>query len=283
MPLRSTRTEEPRGDSLMEMSGERLIAASRAEVWRALNDPEVLKASIPGCQEIDKTSDTSFTAKVVQKVGPVKATFTGEVELTDIVEGEGYRISGKGKGGAAGGASGGAQVTLADADGGTLLTYEAEAKVTGKIAQLGSRLISGFAKKMADQFFTKFQETVEGPGEESDAAEAQDESASDKSGLEEKIDQIDEASKGVAANIGAAVDSAHERISQELGDLPEMPETLAEAEEKIDTASRDVASNLGEAIDSAHEKLADAAGDLQKTLSEAEPLKKSFWKKLFGG
>ena len=159
----------------MEMSGERQIAASRSEVWAALNDPEVLKACIPGCQELEKTSDTGFTAKVVQKVGPVKATFTGEVELSDIVEGESYTISGKGKGGAAGGASGGAKVTLTDSEGGTLLNYVAEAKVTGKIAQLGSRLIDGFAKKMADQFFTRFQEEVEGPGEqETEMAETGD-------------------------------------------------------------------------------------------------------------
>ena len=127
----------------MEMSGERQIAASRAEVWAARNDPEVLKACIPGCQEMEKSGDNGFTAKVVQKVGPVKATFTGEVELSDIVEGESYTISGKGKGGAAGGASGGAQVSLADSEGGTLLTYTAEAKVTGKIATDGTLHYAG--------------------------------------------------------------------------------------------------------------------------------------------
>ncbi len=321
----------------MEMSGERLIAADRAEVWRALNDPEVLKLCIPGCQEIEKTSDTSFTAKVVQKVGPVKATFTGEVELTDIVEGESYRISGKGKGGAAGGASGGAQVNLADAEGGTQLSYAAEAKVTGKIAQLGGRLIDGFAKKLADQFFATFQETVEGPATMDDAsapdaagtgaaaagavaAAAAVDGATEKSGLEETMSDIDEATKGVAASVGSAVDSAQEKISEHLGDMPgsleeagdrindaskgvaasvgaavdsaqekisehlgDMPGSLEEAEERIDEASKDVAANLGEAIDTAQEKLADAVGDLQETLSEAEPLKKSFWKKLFGG
>jgi carbon monoxide dehydrogenase subunit G len=148
----------------MQMSGERTIAADRATVWTALNDPEVLKACIPGCQEMTKTSDTTFEAKVTQKVGPVRATFTGDVELTDIIAGESYRISGKGKGGAAGGASGGAAVRLDEADGGTKLSYDVDAKVTGKLAQLGSRLIDGFAKKFADDFFDRFKAEVEGPG-----------------------------------------------------------------------------------------------------------------------
>ena len=152
----------------MQMQGERTIRASRDEVWRALNDPEVLMASIQGCESLEKTSETSFEAAVTQKVGPVKARFTGLVELSDIVPGESYTISGEGKGGAAGFAKGGAKVRLEDAaleggETGTLLVYEAEAKVGGKLAQLGSRLIDGFAKKMADDFFTRFQEAVEGP------------------------------------------------------------------------------------------------------------------------
>ncbi|HET7409503.1 MAG TPA: carbon monoxide dehydrogenase subunit G [Paracoccaceae bacterium] len=152
----------------MQMSGERTIAADRAAVWSALNDPEVLKACIPGCQEMTKTSDTTFEAKVAQKVGPVRATFAGEVELTDIVAGESYRIDGKGKGGAAGGASGGAAVRLKDVAEGTKLSYDVDAKVTGKLAQLGGRLIDGFAKKFADDFFDRFKAQIEGP----DAADA---------------------------------------------------------------------------------------------------------------
>ena len=148
----------------MQMSGERTIAADRATVWSALNDPDILKACIPGCQEMEKTSPTSFEAKVTQKVGPVRATFTGEVELTDIEEGHRYRISGKGKGGAAGGASGGAAVRLEEVSDGTKLAYDVDAKVTGKLAQLGSRLIDGFAKKFADDFFDRFKAQVEGPG-----------------------------------------------------------------------------------------------------------------------
>ncbi|MEM9044741.1 MAG: carbon monoxide dehydrogenase subunit G [Pseudomonadota bacterium] len=149
----------------MEMSGERQIAASRKTVWEALNDPEVLKTCIPGCQEMLKEGD-GFSATVKQKVGPVSATFKGAVTLSNVVAGESYTISGEGKGGAAGFAKGGADVALSDQDGGTLLTYKAEAKVGGKIAQLGGRLINGFAKKMADQFFDKFQETVGGPAPE---------------------------------------------------------------------------------------------------------------------
>jgi len=147
----------------MQMSGERIIAADRAAVWAALNDPEVLKACIPGCQEMEKTSDTSFSATVKQKVGPVNATFKGGVELSDIVEGESYRIAGEGKGGAAGFAKGSADVALSDVEEGTKLAYDVDAKVGGKLAQLGSRLIDGFAKKMADQFFDRFKAEVEGP------------------------------------------------------------------------------------------------------------------------
>lgn len=146
----------------MKMQGQRRIKASRSEVWLALNDPEVLKACISGCDELKKTSSTTFEASVVQKVGPMKARFKGEIELSDIVEARSYTISGSGKGGAAGFAKGGAQVHLSDFEGGTLLSYDAEAKVGGKLAQLGNRLIAGFARKMADQFFDRFQEAVEG-------------------------------------------------------------------------------------------------------------------------
>ena len=133
----------------MQMQGERTIDAGRAEVWRALNDAEVLKACIPGCEELEKTSPTSFSATVTQKVGPVKVRFKGAVELSDIVEAESYTITGEGKGGAAGFAKGGAKVRLSDAGDGTLLVYQAEARVGGKLAQLGSRLVDGFARTMA--------------------------------------------------------------------------------------------------------------------------------------
>ncbi len=155
----------------MELTGTRQIGAERAVVWAALNDPEVLRASIPGCQDLTGSPAEGFRATVKQKIGPVSATFQGGVQLSNVVEGESYTIAGEGKGGAAGFAKGGADVRLEDRDGGTMLTYDVKASVGGKIAQLGARLIDGFAKKMADQFFENFQRAVEGPPPEL-AAEA---------------------------------------------------------------------------------------------------------------
>jgi len=163
----------------MQMQGERTIRASRAEVWRALNDPDVLQVCIPGCDELVKTSGTGFEASVVQKVGPVKARFKGTVELSDIVKETSYTISGEGKGGAAGFAKGSAKVMLEDIPEGTQLTYEAEAKVGGKLAQLGSRLIDGFARKMADDFFNRFQNAVEPPEDDDDLPTGDDLPAED--------------------------------------------------------------------------------------------------------
>ncbi len=144
----------------MEMSGQQRIAAERDKVWAALNDPEVLKQCIPGCQELTKEGDNAFSAKVRAKVGPVSANFTGHVTLSDMVPPESYTISGEGKGGAAGFAKGGAKVSLAEDGAGTLLSYDVEAKVGGKMAQLGARLIDGTARKMADDFFSRFSEVV---------------------------------------------------------------------------------------------------------------------------
>jgi uncharacterized protein len=145
----------------MQLSDQRDIMADPATVWAALLDPAVLMASVPGCESMTGTADTQFEAVVVQRVGPVKATFTGVVKLSDRVEGKSLTISGEGKGGPAGFAKGGAQVTLEPIKGGTRLAYTVEANVGGKLAQLGSRIIDGFAKKMADEFFTRFQDTVE--------------------------------------------------------------------------------------------------------------------------
>ncbi|MEM9440470.1 MAG: carbon monoxide dehydrogenase subunit G [Pseudomonadota bacterium] len=156
----------------MDMTGEYRIAASRERVWEGLNDPETLRASIPGCESLEKTGETSFTAKVVAKVGPVKAKFGGDVTLSNINPPESYTISGEGKGGAAGFAKGGADVKLADdGEGGTILTYTAKADVGGKLAQLGSRLIDGTSKKMADEFFSNFREQV-APTSDSEQATA---------------------------------------------------------------------------------------------------------------
>ncbi|WP_373050176.1 CoxG family protein [Thalassovita aquimarina] len=150
----------------MQMTDSREIAADRQTVWAALLSADVLKECVPGCQAMAGSPEEGFEATVVQKVGPVKATFKGAVSLSDIVEGESLTLTGEGKGGAAGFAKGGAKVTLSDLpDGGTLLGYDVDAKVGGKLAQLGSRIIDGVARKMADQFFERFQTVVEGPSE----------------------------------------------------------------------------------------------------------------------
>lgn len=145
----------------MEMSGEQRIPAPRDVVWQALNDPDVLKASIPGCESLEKNeAGDAFDAQVRAKVGPVNAKFAGTVTLSDINAPESYTISGEGKGGAAGFAKGGAKVHLTDEGAETLLSYAVEAKVGGKLAQLGSRLIDGTARKMADDFFARFSQIV---------------------------------------------------------------------------------------------------------------------------
>lgn len=146
----------------MQMTGQYRIEAPRERVWEALNDVEVLRACIPGVEEIEKTSDTAFTAKVKAKVGPVSARFAGEVTLSDLDPPNGYTIRGEGKGGAAGFAKGGAKVSLSDDGDATLLAYDVDAQVGGKLAQIGSRLIDGTAKKMADDFFSRFAAQVAG-------------------------------------------------------------------------------------------------------------------------
>ncbi len=144
----------------MTMTGEVQLPATREVVWQKLNDQEVLKACIPGCEELVKESDTAFRAVATTKVGPVKARFKGNVQLTDLDPPNGYKISGQGDGGVAGFAKGGATVNLTDKEGGTLLTYNVEAQIGGKLAQLGQRLINGAAKKVADEFFRNFADQV---------------------------------------------------------------------------------------------------------------------------
>lgn len=142
------------------MEGSFTVPADQATVWEKLNDPEVLKACISGCQSLEKTSDTSFVAVAKLKIGPVSASFKGKVELLDVDAPNGCRIVGEGEGGIAGFAKGAANVKLATVPEGTTVTYAVEANVGGKIAQLGGRLIDGVAKKMADQFFTAFAAAV---------------------------------------------------------------------------------------------------------------------------
>lgn len=153
----------------MEIKGEYRIAATRDKVFAALNDPAVLQACIPGCELLEKTSDTEMKARVRLRVGPVSATFGGKVTLSDIDPPNGYKISGEGQGGAAGFAKGGAVVRLGDDAGSTVLTYDVDAQVGGKIAQVGARLIDGTAKKLADEFFGKFATMVGSPASTTEA------------------------------------------------------------------------------------------------------------------
>ena len=144
----------------MDMTGERRIRASRQTVWQALNDPAVLKASIPGCESLEKLSDTDMKATAAVKIGPISARFSGAVHLSDLDPPNSYTIGGEGQGGVAGFAKGGAIVRLEDAGTATLLRYEVHAQVGGKIAQLGARLIDASAKQMADAFFDRFSKEV---------------------------------------------------------------------------------------------------------------------------
>ncbi|QIB32545.1 SRPBCC family protein [Ancylobacter pratisalsi] len=144
----------------MDLTGSQRIEASREHVWRALNDPNVLRQCIPGCQELTQASPTEFSAKVVLKIGPMKATFAGAVTLSELEPPSAYRITGEGQGGVAGFAKGGARVWLVEEDEATILNYEAQANVGGKMAQLGARLIDSTAKKLAGEFFGAFGKVV---------------------------------------------------------------------------------------------------------------------------
>ena len=158
----------------MDMTGERRIPAPRQKVWEGLNDAEVLRASIPGCETLEKLSDDEMRATASVKIGPIGARFTGKVHLTDIDPPNGYRIAGEGQGGVAGFAKGGADVRLAEDGDGTVLSYAVHAQVGGKMAQLGARLIDATARQMADAFFNRFAALVGAPAEAvAAAAEAQ--------------------------------------------------------------------------------------------------------------
>jgi len=145
----------------VDMTGERRIPAPRQTVWEALNDTEVLRVSIPGCETLERLDGDQMKATAAVKIGPISARFSGKVQLTDIDPPNSYRIGGEGQGGAAGFAKGGANVALQDDPDGTLLTYQVNAQVGGKLAQLGARLIDASAKQMADQFFDRFSKQVQ--------------------------------------------------------------------------------------------------------------------------
>ncbi|WP_106753886.1 SRPBCC family protein [Pannonibacter carbonis] len=205
----------------MDMSGEYRIPAPRNDVWNALNDPEVLKACIPGCESLEMTSPTQMTASVTSKIGPVKAHFTGVVTLENINPPESYTITGEGKGGVAGFAKGGADVKLTEDGDDTILTYTARAQVGGKLAQLGSRLIDSTARKMADEFFGKFSEMVAGA-----AATTQEDDASDPD-----IAVIEEARTIAMTQAGEAVVHAAGDMEHHIG------QAVIDAEEKVEEAA----------------------------------------------
>ena len=148
----------------MELAQRLRIPVAQSIVWNALNDPEILKDCLPGCHSFDRTGEDSFEVVLVAKVGPVKATFKGEVTLNDVMPPDSYRISGSGKGGVAGFAKGGAKVHLESIEGSavTLMTYQVTASEGGKLAQVGSRLVTGAAKKMANDFFKGFVRALSG-------------------------------------------------------------------------------------------------------------------------
>lgn len=202
----------------MDMNGSHRIPAKREIVWAALNDPDILKACIPGCDSLDMTSDTEMTAAVTSKIGPVKAKFKGAVTLTDIKPPESYTITGEGKGGVAGFAKGSAKVNLAEEGDETVLTYEAKAQVGGKLAQLGSRLIDSTAKKMAEEFFTSFSEKV-GGGPTDDGAPELD------PGVAEEAKRI--AIEQAPSDVMHAIEDAEHAVE----------ETIHKAEENIEAAA----------------------------------------------
>ena len=154
----------------MKLNDEIRIAAPRERVYAALNDAEILRKSIPGCEEIERLSETELVATVVTRIGPIKAKFKGHVTLSDLNPPSSYSISGEGKGGAAGFAKGGAKISLEEDGDGTVMRYEVQIDVGGKLAQLGGRLIEGTAKKLSADFFTRFKQEVAGP--EAEEAEA---------------------------------------------------------------------------------------------------------------
>jgi carbon monoxide dehydrogenase subunit G len=279
----------------MQMSGERTIAADRARVWAALNDPDVLKACIPGCEEMQKTSPTEFEAKVTQKVGPVKATFNGQVELTDVVEGHSYRISGKGKGGAAGGASGGATVRLEEVPEGTRLAYDVDAKVTGKLAQLGGRLIDGFAKKFADDFFDRFKAQVEGPGGAGDsgaatsaASNADAPAASGAGGASGGAQMQSDRQRMTETPPDAASAIADAAVTADADDAPAPPpeqahEVPSPGEARPAATATTTPPVAGRSAGRAHDHAARTTeAKVRSESADPAPQKKSWWARLFG-
>lgn len=194
----------------MELTGEHTIQADRQKVWDSLNDPEILKQCIPGCEEIEQSDENEFSAKVKAKVGPVNSRFSGKVTLSNLNPPESYTISGEGSGGAAGFAKGGADVKLEEIDASqTKLSYKVDAQVGGKLAQLGQRLIQSTANKYAKQFFDKFEQVV-GEGAAADKAAAEGEQSAPAGGRE-------------AASAPKAESDAAHAAAEAAGTYPETP------------------------------------------------------------
>ncbi|MBX2805471.1 MAG: carbon monoxide dehydrogenase subunit G [Hyphomicrobiales bacterium] len=146
----------------MKLAGEKILPLSQDKVWSALNDPKILQDSIPGCESFETVSENNYRAVVAMKIGPVQAKFNGTVNITDIDPPSGYTLSGQGTGGSAGSAKGSAVVRLEPAEGGTRLTWDADARISGKLAQIGSRLVESSANMMANQFFGRFEQLLAG-------------------------------------------------------------------------------------------------------------------------
>ncbi|MDQ0317646.1 SRPBCC family protein [Amorphus orientalis] len=216
----------------MEMTGEYRIPASRETVWEALNDPEILKACIPGCQSLEKTADDAMSAVVQAKVGPVKATFNGNVTLQNLNPPTSYTIAGEGKGGVAGFAKGSADVNLAEHEGETLLSYTVSAQVGGKLAQLGSRLIDSTAKKYAEEFFSCLSEKVAGKQPEGGSAAGAD-AAAPKAAAAAPETKPAEAAPAEAEPEQKPESEHHESTFSEIEH--EVEERFHEAEERLET------------------------------------------------
>jgi carbon monoxide dehydrogenase subunit G len=164
-----SRRERTDADDDMEMNGSRTVPADIETTWSALNDPEVLKACIAGCESVERASDHEFKVAMTVRVGPVSARFSGRIVMADIVAPTAYTLSFEGQGGAAGFAKGDARVTLSDNHPGTRIDYQTKAQVGGKLAQIGSRLVDGAAAKVADDFFARFVDRLAGPRPADDA------------------------------------------------------------------------------------------------------------------
>ena len=244
----------------MKMTGEEVIAAPRQAVWDALNDPEILKQAITGCQEIKKKSDTEFEAKVVAKVGPVKASFIGNVKLSKLNPPRSYVITGEGKGGVAGFAKGGATVRLSDTgDSATKLSYDVDAQVGGKLAQIGSRLIDSTAKKMAADFFKKFNKIVSQGSEDTDMT---------KKPTAKKAAAKKPAAKKAAAS--AAKPAATKAAAKKAAPKPAAKATKAavKAGAKSKTAAKSAASAASKTASAARKSAASTASAASAAASE---------------